>query len=316
MDGSHMADYLVKIGYEVFGLVRRQSTSGTERIQHLLKPKQIELLKGDITDLSSLKSALIETLPDEVYNFAAQSHVGVSFKEPLHTLDVNGKGALNLFEVVRHHARDARIYQASSSEMFGGTASYPRSGMDENTPLLAVSPYGVSKCVAHLYAQMYRRAYGMFIACGIAFNHESERRGEDFVTRKIVRTVAKIAQGEETTLELGNLNACRDWGYAPEYIPAMQKMLRRDKPEDFVLATGEAHSVREFLELAFELAGIKDGLQYVKIVETETRPKDVPCLLGNAAKARDLLNFKPHITFEELVRKMLSVELGYEPART
>src|SRR3989344_5954855 len=259
-DGSYLAEFLLKKGYTVHGLMRRASTFNIERIKHLLnyphkKDDKIMLHYGDLSDSGSISAVISKTKPDEIYNLGAQSHVWVSFDIPEYTSDVTGLGTLRMLEAMRHHAPNAKFYQASSSEMFGDARETPQ---NELTPFNAQSPYGIAKVFAHETACRYRDAYGLFISCGILFNHESPRRGENFVTRKITRGVSRIKTGFQDKLYLGNLSAKRDWGYAPEYVEAMWLMLQQKKPNDFVIATGETHTVKEFVEAAFKRAGIKN----------------------------------------------------------
>jgi GDPmannose 4,6-dehydratase len=308
-DGSYLAELLLGKGYEVHGIIRRASTFNTERVDHLyVDPHEAEarffLHYGDLEDGTGLRRVLERVKPDEVYNLAAQSHVKVSFEQPEYTGDAVGLGALRLLEAVRDYGavsgQKVRFYQAGSSEMFGAAAP-PQS---ENTPFYPRSPYAVSKVAAHWYAVNYREAYGMFIANGILFNHESPRRGETFVTRKITRAVGRIKAGLQKKLFLGNLDAKRDWGFAGDYVEAMWRMLQQDAPDDYVVATGEAHSVREFVELAFGQVGLS-WKDHVEIDPKYFRPTEVDYLLGDARKAREALGWKPRVTFRELVSMMV-----------
>ena len=308
-DGSYLAELLLAKGYVVHGIVRRASSFNTARIDHLYEDPHAEgtrlfLHYGDLSDGTALRRIVESVRPAEIYHLAAQSHVRVSFDEPEYTADVVGLGTLRLLECVRdymaHGGGEVRVYQAGSSEMFGSTA--PPQG--ETTPFHPRSPYAVSKVAAHWYAVNYRESYGMFVSNGILFNHESPRRGETFVTRKITRAVGRIRAGLQDKLYLGNLDAKRDWGYAGDYVEAMWRMLQHDAPDDFVVATGDAHSVREFVELAFVRAGL-DHEQHVEIDPRYFRPAEVDYLLGDASKARTRLGWAPNVSFEELVCMMV-----------
>ena len=311
-DGSFLAEFLLAKGYQVHGVVRRASTFNTDRLDSIYADphEQVSLLLhyGDVSDGTGLRHVLEKVRPDEVYNLAAQSHVRVSFDQPEYTADVVATGTLRLLEALRDYAlasgKQPRFYQAGSSEMFG--ASHPP--QSEATPFYPRSPYAVSKVAAHWYAVNYREAYGLYICNGILFNHESERRGETFVTRKITRALGRIKLGLQKKLFLGNLDAKRDWGYAGDYVEAMWMMLQAELPDDYVVATGEAHSVREFLDLA----GAHCGLDWTRYVETDPRyfrPTEVDYLLGDASKARRLLGWKPRVSFEELVRLMIEHDI-------
>ncbi len=312
-DGSYLAEFLLAKGYEVHGIIRRASTFNTSRIDHIYQDPhepgtRLFLHYGDMTDGTGLRRILERVQPDEVYNLAAQSHVKVSFEQPEYTADVVATGTLRLLEAVRDYVKntgkEVRFYQAGSSEMFG-SAPPPQ---NEQTPFRPRSPYAVSKVAAYWYAVNYREAYDLFIVNGILFNHESERRGETFVTRKITRAAGRIKMGLQKKLYLGNLDAKRDWGYAPDYVEAMWLMLQQPEPDDYVIATGEAHSVREFLEEAFGLLGL-DPYEYVEIDPRYFRPTEVEFLLGDASKAREKLGWKPRVTFKELVRRMVEHDL-------
>ncbi|HXC53452.1 MAG TPA: GDP-mannose 4,6-dehydratase [Candidatus Limnocylindrales bacterium] len=308
-DGSYLAELLLRKGYEVHGLVRRTSTVARTRIDHLHRPDdpspQFFLHYGDITDALRLRDLLERIEPDEVYNLAAQSHVRVSFDEPAFTVEVTGMGAVNLLEAVRRMKKPAKFYQASSSEMFGKVAEVPQS---EKTPLHPRSPYGCAKAFAYYQAINYREAYGMFACNGILFNHESPRRGESFVTRKISRAAARIKLGLQDKLSLGNLDAKRDWGFAPDYVDAMWRMLQHREPDDYVVATGETHSVGEFLEKAFTRVGLS-WRDHVVLDPKFERPSEVDLLLGDASKARRVLDWEPHTLFDELVAVMVDSDL-------
>lgn len=301
-DGSYLAEMLLTKGYEVHGVVRRSSTFSTGRIEHLYE--RLHLHYGDVTDGSGLYQLLREVQPHEVYNLAAQSHVRVSFDQPGYTASATGLGTLALLEAVHDVAPDARVYQASSSEQFGNEPS-PQS---ESTAFRPRSPYACAKVFAHHIAVNYRESYGLHVSCGILFNHESPRRGETFVTRKIAQAVARIAAGKQDKLTLGNINAQRDWGFAGDYVQAMWLMLQQERPDDYVIATGETHSVREFLDVACA----RVGLDPAAIVEHDARydrPAEVDCLLGDASKARLALNWKPTVTFLALVHMMVDAEV-------
>ncbi len=309
-DGSYLAELLVSKGYEVHGILRRASLFNTDRIDHLYHDPHVlganlTLHYGDLADGTALRRVLEAVAPDEVYNLGAQSHVKVSFDVPEYTADIVAMGTLQILEALRDHAANAgrpvRYYQAGSSEMFG-SAPPPQ---NEATPFLPRSPYAVSKLAAHWYAVNYREAYGIFICNGILFNHESPRRGETFVTRKVTRAVGRIKEGLQQKLFLGNLEARRDWGFAGDYVEAMWLMLQQEKPEDYVVATGESHSVQELVELAFAEAGL-DWRRHVEIDPRYMRPTEVGALQGDPAKAREQLNWRPKMSFKELIRMMVA----------
>jgi len=298
-DGSYLSELLLSKGYQVYGLVRRSSTANTSRIEHILD--RIELIQGDMTDQGSLVHAVKKCEPDEVYNLAAQSFVGSSWSQPIFTGDVTALGTARLLEAVRLAGPDAKFYQASSSEMFGKVQETPQT---ERTPFYPRSPYAVAKLYGHWIAVNYRESYGMFVCSGILFNHESPRRGIEFVTRKITDGVARIYHGLDKELRLGNLEAKRDWGYAGDYVEAMWLMLQHNTPDDYVVAMGETHSVGEFCEIAFGEVGL-DWEKYVKVDPRFMRPADVSVLQGDASKARDVLGWKPRTSFKDLVRTMV-----------
>lgn len=308
-DGSYLAEFLLKKGYEVHGIVRRSSSFHTERIGHIHPQTQARehlfLHYGDLTDTSNLARLIERIVPDEIYNLGAQSHVRISFDVPLYTADVVGLGTLRLLEAIRESRVKTKFYQASSSEMFGKVKEKPQK---ETTPFYPRSPYGVAKVFAYWITRNYREAYGIFACNGILFNHESPRRGENFVTRKIAISVAEILAGKRDKIYLGNLDACRDWGYAPEYVEAMWLMLQQPKPDDYVLATGETHTIGEFVKEAFRLAGIKNWKKYVAIDKRYFRPTEVDYLVGDASKARKKLGWRPKTTFKKLVKIMLEAE--------
>ncbi|HEY2773927.1 MAG TPA: GDP-mannose 4,6-dehydratase [Candidatus Binatia bacterium] len=309
-DGSYLAEYLLRHGYEVHGLVRRTSTVTRTRIDHLyVDPREpgarFFLHYGDMTDALRLRDLVDTIAPDEIYNLAAQSHVRVSFDEPAFTAQVDALGAVNLLEAVRRMKNPARFYQASSSEMFGKVAEVPQ---NEKTPFHPRSPYGCAKVYAHFQTVNYREAYGLFAASGILFNHESPRRGESFVTRKITRAAARIKLGLQQTLVLGNLDARRDWGFAPDYVEAMWRMLQHREPDDFVIATGETHSIADFLDRAFSLLDL-DWKRHVVTDSRFERPTEVDMLLGDSSKARRVLEWEPRTLFDDLVRVMVESDL-------
>jgi GDPmannose 4,6-dehydratase len=308
-DGSYLAELLLEKGYEVHGLVRRSSSFNRQRIDHLYRDPHEEGVRlfmhyGDLGDPVPLTHLLYRVQPDEIYHLAAQSHVRVSFDIPNYTFDVTAAGTLRLLEAMREAGVASRFYQASSSEMFGA-APPPQS---ETTPFHPRSPYAVAKVAAHWATVNYREAYGMFASNGILHNHESPRRGESFVTRKITRGVAHIKHGLQDKLYMGNLEARRDWGFAPDYVEAMWMMLQHDTPDDFVIATGEAHSVREFLEAAFKHAGL-DWEEHVEIDPKYFRPSEADILLGDATKAREVLGWQPRVMFDALVQIMVDADL-------
>ncbi len=302
-DGSYLAELLLEKGYEVYGLIRRLSTPNISRIDNILD--KIVLMEGDLTDQSSLNIAMKEAQPDEVYNLAAQSFVGTSWNQPVLTGDVTGMGAVRLLESVRHFCKDARIYQASSSEMFGKVQETPQR---ESTKFYPRSPYGCAKVYAYWMCINYRESYNMHVSNGILFNHESPRRGLEFVTRKITDGVARIHHGLSKELRLGNLEAKRDWGYAGDYVKAMWLMLQQEMPDDYVIATGESHSVREFLELAFDEAGL-NWKDYVKVDQKLFRPAEVEYLIGDYSKAKRVFGWQPDVKFEELVMMMVKADI-------
>ncbi len=311
-DGSYLAELLIEKGYEVHGLIRRSSTINTRRLDHLYQDphepdRRLVLHYGDMCDATSVGRLLAEIRPDEVYNLAAQSHVKVSFDTPEQTGDVDALGALRLLDAIRRSNPAIRVYQASSSEMFGSSPP-PQS---ESTPFRPRSPYGAAKLHAFWSTVNYREAYGLFAVNGILFNHESPRRGETFVTRKVTRAVARIVAGRQTNLYLGNLDAQRDWGYAPDHVRAMWLMLQEPEPDDYVIATGETHRVREFVELAFGHVGL-DWERHVRVDSAYLRPTEVDVLRGDPAKAMRQLGWRPTVRFEELVRLMVDADLAAE----
>ena len=321
-DGSYLAELLLEKGYEVIGVTRRVSVPTLNRITHIL-PK-IKIIEGDITDAFSVSNVIKEEAPDEIYNLAAQSHVGTSFKQPSLTWDVTAGGVLNILEAIRYSGRkdDIKFYQASSSEMFGKNYNL-REGLaemikyqDEKTPFMPQSPYAIAKLAAHHLVRNYRDSYGIFACSGILFNHESERRGEKFVTRKITKWIGEfVASGMDKdfpALRLGNLDAKRDWGHAEDYVRGMWEMVQHETPNDYVVATGETHSVREFLDIAFRHIGIDDWDEFVVIDPEFYRPAEVDYLLGIPAKAKRVLGWEPEISFQQLVERMVDSDVEAE----
>lgn len=308
-DGSYLAELLHAKGYATHGVIRSVNDPKADAIRALLP--FVELLEADLQDLSSLVAVISRVRPDEVYNLAALSSVSRSWAQPELTAEVTGLGALRLLEAIRLAGRLdlTRFYQASSSEMFGRATESPQS---ERTPFAPIHPYAVAKVFAHQSTVNFREAYGLFGVCGILFNHESPRRGEDFVTRKISRAAARIALGRPEPLVLGNLDVRRDWGYAPEYVDAMWRMLQQDQPEDFVIATGETHSVRDFVETAFRHAQIRDWQAHVEIDPTLLRPTDIAELVGDSTKARKVLAWEPKTGFDAIVAGMVDADLKRE----
>jgi GDPmannose 4,6-dehydratase len=301
-DGSYLAEILLEKGYDVYGMVRRSSSFNTARVDHIFR--DIELVFGDLADGSVMNQLMRQIRPDEVYNLGAQSHVRVSFDVPEYTADVDALGTLRLLDAIREEGVECRFYQASSSEMYGKVDAIPQ---DEETKFHPRSPYGVAKVFGYWIARNYREAYGMYAVNGILFNHESPRRGPTFVTRKITRAVGAILRGEQDELRLGNLEAKRDWGYARDYMEGAWRMLQADEPDDYVLATGETHTVEEFLEEAFTYAGL-DWRDYVKTDPRYFRPAEVDLLIGDYSKAKEKLGWEPTVRFEELVRMMVDAD--------
>ena len=307
MDGSHLADFLLTKRYKVYGMERRSSFKNRVNTLHLEDKKNFHFINGDLTDQNSLLRCLKESDPDEVYNIASQSFVGESWNTPEQTSDVTGLGVLRMLEAVREYGKDIKFYQASSSEMFGRMVESPAK---ETTAFYPRSPYGVSKLYGHWITVNYRESYNMFNVSGILFNHESERRGIEFVTRKISDGVARIHLGLQNKIVLGNLDAKRDWGYAPDYVESMWKMLQQKKAEDFVIATGESHSIRDFLDIAFQYIGIVKWDKYVKQDPQYMRPAEVDVLCGDYSKARELLGWKPKTKFHQLVGRMIEKDVS------
>jgi GDPmannose 4,6-dehydratase len=303
-DGSYLAEFLLEKGYRVVGMTRRTSTEVHERIEHIVD--DVEILSGDLLDQSSITSIVTEVRPDEIYNLAAQSFVPASWSQPVLTGEFTALGVTRVLEAIRQVNPSIRFYQASSSEMFGNVVEWPQ---NERTAFYPRSPYGVAKVYGHWITVNYRESYGLYATSGICFNHESARRGKEFVTRKISDGVARIKLGLAKQLRLGNLDAHRDWGYAGDYVRAMWMMLQQESPDDFVIATGRTHSVRDFVRIAFEAAGLGSFEPYVVIDPRFVRPAEVDKLIGDASKAQRVLGWKPEVSFEELVAMMVESDL-------
>lgn len=309
-DGSYLAEFLLEKGYEVYGLIRRASSFNTQRIDHIYqdlheKNVKLRLIYGDLNDASSLNTILRQVKPDEIYNLGAQSHVRVSFDIPEYTAEVTGLGTTRLLEAIRDTGIKTKFYQASSSEMYGNANDNPQS---EKTALYPRSPYGAAKVYAYWMTVNYREAYNMFCCNGILFNHESPRRGETFVTRKITMALARIKHGVQKNVYLGNLDAQRDWGFAGDYVEAMWLMLQQENPDDYVVATGETYSVKDFLTEAFGYAGL-EWEKYVKFDKRYLRPTEIDCLIGDSSKARKMLKWKPKVDFKGLVHMMVDADM-------
>jgi GDPmannose 4,6-dehydratase len=305
-DGSYLAELLLSKGYEVHGIMRRLSSFASGRINHLYENPDFHTHYGDLTDSPSISSLVSKFQPDEFYNLGAMSHVRVSFDIPQYTLETNVVGVLNVLEAIRTLSPHTRFYQASSSEMFGAPKVEPP--FNERTPMIPQSPYGVAKLAAYHLTQQYRDGYGLFATTGILFNHESPRRGGNFVTKKVSTAVASIKKGLQDELVLGNLDAKRDWGWSPEFVEAIYLIMQHDKPGVFVVATGETHTIREFVEEAFKHVGL-DWKKYVRIDDKYKRPNEVPLLLGDASKTRKTLGWKPKMKFKDIVRAMIDYDL-------
>ena len=307
MDGSHLADFLLEKGYKVFGMERHSSIKNRTNTKHLESNENFEFITGDLTDSTSLLTALSLSSPDEVYNLGSQSFVAESWNTPEQTSNVTGLGSLRVLDAIRTLNMDTKFYQASTSELFGRMVENPAT---ERTPFYPRSPYGVSKLYAHWITKNYRESYDMFNACGILFNHESERRGKQFVTRKISDGVARIHHGLQDFITLGNLDAKRDWGYAPDYVESMWLMLQQDKPDDFVIATGKTHTIRDFLDSAFDVIGIRNWEKYVKQDPRFMRPAEVDVLRGDASKAKYELGWTPKTDLQGLVKNMVESDIS------
>ena len=308
-DGAYLCDFLLKKGYKVFGIYRRSSTPNFWRLQALKVLHKMTLIPADIADMSSLLEAVKIAEPEEIYNLAAQSYVGASFDQPIITAQVDGLGPLRFLEIIRHLNKRIKFYQASTSELYGESIKRTEEFYDENTRFMPSSPYAVAKLYGYHTGRVYREAYGVFACNGILFNHESALRGLEFVTRKITNSVARIKLGLQKKIKLGNLDSKRDWGFAPDFVEAMWMILQNEKPEDFVIATGESHSVKEFVEESFKSAGIRDWEKYVEIDERLFRPKDITFLKGDYSKAKNILNWEPKTSFKQLVDKMVKADL-------
>lgn len=303
-DGSYLADFLLTKGYEVFGLVRRTSKPSLENAQHLAADPNFHVIYGDLTDQGSINRAILESTPDEVYNLGAQSFVGGSWQYPVSTADITGMGTLRMLEALRQLNPKARFYQASSSEMFGNQDA----ALNENSVFKPRSPYGSAKAFAHHTTVNYRESFGMFAVCGILFNHESPRRGIEFVTRKITDAATNIKLGNQDKLYLGNIEARRDWGDARDYVRAMWLMLQQDTPDDFVIATGKNYSIKDFLDRAFSAVGL-DWHQYVEVDPAFYRPAELNSLVGDASKAKEVLGWEPAISFQQMIGDMIDADL-------
>lgn len=313
-DGAYLSNFLLKKGYNVFGTFRRTSHKCFERLEEMNTLYDITRIKADLADSSSIQAAIKQSQPDEVYNLSAQSFVSASFQQPILTSDITGLGTLRLLEAVREYVPDAKFYQASSSEMFGNYGGI----LDEESRFEPRSPYGVAKVFAHHMTNHYREAYKIFGCCGILFNHESPMRGIEFVTRKITYNLAQIKYGKITKFSLGNIKARRDWGFAGDYVEAMWLMLQQKEPDNYVISTGESHSVEEFLDSATEYAGMTDWDKFVEISQKDMRPTDIDDLVGNSSKARETLGWKPKTRFKDLVKLMVehdmnAFKLGMDP---
>jgi len=306
-DGTYLSEFLLKKNYDVFGTFRRTSHKCFERLEEINIFDQIHTIKTDLADQGSIQNAIKQSNPDEIYNLAAQSFVGTSFEQPILTSDITGLGTLRVLEAIKQVKHDVKFYQASSSEMFGNYSEMK----NEHSPFLPRSPYGVAKVFAHNMVNHYREAYDLFASCGILFNHESPLRGLEFVTRRISYELAQIKFKKKNKIHLGNLNAKRDWGFAGDYVEAMWLMMQQDHPDDYVIATGESHSVEEFLSLATEIAGLGDWHDLVEIDKELLRPTDIEDLVGNSSKARKELGWKPKVNFKELVKMMVEHDIDY-----
>lgn len=304
-DGAYLADFLLQKNYRVYGTYRRTSHKAFERLEAFGLLNRVELLRADLSDLVSIQHAIRQIMPDEIYNLAAQSFVAASFDQPLLTADITGVGATRIFETVKEFSPKSKVYQASSSEMFGNTNEIK----NEDSRLYPASPYGLAKVYAHKSAHMYREAYDLFISSGILFNHESPYRGLEFVTRKITAGIANIREKKQSKIYLGNIKARRDWGFAGDYVKAMWMMLQQPSPSDYVIATGESHSVEEFLSESFEYAGLGNWKQYVEISEKYMRPKDIDNLIGDSSKAKKVLGWKPETNYHDLIHMMVDADI-------
>ncbi len=306
-DGTYLSEFLLKKNYDVFGTFRRTSHKCFERLEEINIFDQVHTIKVDLADQGSIQNAIKQSNPDEIYNLAAQSFVGTSFEQPILTSDITGLGTLRVLEAIKQVKDDVKFYQASSSEMFGNYSEMK----NEHSPFLPRSPYGVAKVFAHNMVNHYREAYDLFASCGILFNHESPLRGLEFVTRRISYELAQIKFKKKNKIHLGNLRAKRDWGFAGDYVEAMWLMMQQDHPDDYVIATGESHSVEEFLSLATEIAGLGDWHDFVEIDKALLRPTDIEDLVGNSSKASKELGWKPKVNFKQLVKMMVEHDIDY-----
>jgi GDPmannose 4,6-dehydratase len=306
-DGTYLAKFLLNKGYNVFGTFRRTSHRCFERLEEFNIFDKVTTIKADLADYGSIQSAIKQSAPDEIYNLAAQSFVGASFQQPVLTSDITGLGVLRVLEAVKENTPDIKFYQASSSEMYGNYSGIK----NEDSPFIPRSPYGVAKVFAHHITNHYREAYNIFACCGILFNHESPLRGLEFVTRKISWTLAEIKLKKQEKLKLGNIYAKRDWGFAGDYVEAMWMMLQQKNPDNYVIATGESHSVEEFLTIATEYAGLGDWHNFVEIDQSVMRPTDIENLVGDASKAKEKMGWKSKTSFEELIKKMVDHDIEY-----
>ena len=304
-DGTYLADFLLKKNYKVFGTYRRTSHRAFERLEAFNLLDKVELLRADLADQISIQKAIKDTSPDEIYNLAAQSFVAASYDQPLLTSDITGLGATRVFEAVKEFSPKSKVYQASSSEMFGNTDEIK----NEESRMHPVSPYGLAKVYAHKAAQLYREAHDLFIVSGILFNHESPYRGLEFVTRKITFGIANIISKKQSKITLGNIKACRDWGFAGDYVKAMWMMLQQESPSDYVIATGQSHSVEDFLQESFEYSGLGDWKNYVEIDEKYMRPKDIDNLIGDYSKAKKDLGWEPKVNYRDLIHLMIDSDI-------
>jgi len=306
-DGTYLSEFLLKKNYDVFGTFRRTSHKCFERLEEINIFDQVHTIKADLADQGSIQNTIKQSNPDEIYNLAAQSFVGTSFEQPILTSDITGLGTLRVLEAIKQVKDDVKFYQASSSEMFGNYSEMK----NEHSPFLPRSPYGVAKVFAHNMVNHYREAYDLFASCGILFNHESPLRGLEFVTRRISYELAQIKFKKKNKIHLGNLRAKRDWGFAGDYVEAMWLMMQQDHPDDYVIATGESHSVEEFLSLATEIAGLGDWHDFVEIDKALLRPTDIEDLVGNSSKASKELGWKPKVNFKQLVKMMVEHDIDY-----
>ena len=306
-DGAYLSKFLLDKGYNVFGTFRRTSHKCFESLDQLQIFDQVNRIKADVTDASSIQSAIRQSQPDEIYNLAAQSFVGASFQQPILTADITAIGTLRVLDALKENASDAKFYQASASEMFGNSPGIK----NENSAFKPRSPYGAAKVFAHQISNHYREAYNIFACCGILFNHESSFRGIEFVTRRISWNLARIKFKKIEKFTLGNIHARRDWGFAGDYVESMWLMLQQDKPDDYIVATGESHSVEEFLTLASEYAGLGDWHDFVEIDESNMRPTDIDELIGDSSKAREQLGWKPKMKFNDIVKHMVEYDMNY-----